>query len=111
MRKIAIVHAFLLSILFFFLQETMKNTWYVILFGIAAILLVMSWPTIDDYLDSMDTNWYVSPNAGKKDMPATDTGATVETGAVVDTGTAVATGSAETETGAVAEAAAVATGS
>ncbi len=80
----------------------MKNTWYVILFGIAAILLVMSWPTIDDYLDSMDTNWYVTPNAGKNDMPATDTGAVVETG-TVDTGAVVATGT--TDTGTVAEAA------
>ncbi len=81
----------------------MNNTWYVILFGIAAVLLVMSWPTIDDYLDSMDTNWYVSPNAGKNDKPATDTGATVETGAVVDTGAAVASGT--TDTGAAVEAA------
>lgn len=76
----------------------MKYTWYVILFGIAAILLVLSWPTVDQYLTDMDTNWYVSPNAGK---------AMVETGAVAETGTAeVATG-AVVETGAVAETGAV----
>ncbi|USN54985.1 MAG: hypothetical protein H6765_11200 [Candidatus Peribacteria bacterium] len=101
----------------------MKNTRYVVIFGIAAILFVLSWPSVDNYLVSLDTNWYVSPNAmqsnntgevADEDAVATGdeagsgamlSGDVVATGAVISgdvasTGTDLTTGEAEVVTGA-----------